>query len=230
MRPGRTTSGVSILTDFHGVYSRAASALAACALLLCCGTALASQQCTYSTYKWNVHSRKTVEPRKVSKPVEELTATETDKETGCTVCEEDQVTMTFPGLRPFKVCKRLAPSVEKIIAELQRQHAPLLDVVGYRVGMTRGNTDKAGNRTVFSNHSFGVALDINTAQNGLYENCVSFNSSCRLRKGGPWNPKQESSLTKDSLIVAEFKKNGFKWGGEIAGQQKDFMHFSPTGY
>ncbi len=23
---------------------------------------------------------------------------------------------------------------------------------------------------------------------------------------------------------------GFKWGGEIAGKQKDFMHFSLTGY
>jgi hypothetical protein len=73
-------------------------------------------------------------------------------------------------------------------------------------------------------------VDINTNQNGLYENCVSFNSSCRLIKGGAWNPNQQLSLTSDSIIVQEFKRNGFKWGGEIAGQQKDFMHFSPTGY
>ena len=120
--------------------------------------------------------------------------------------------------------------VEKIIAELQRQHAPLKDVVGYRVGMTRGNPDKHGNRTGFSNHSFGVALDINTDHNGLYENCFKVSSACRLIKGGRWDPKQEESLTADSLIVRTFKQNGFKWGGEIAGQQKDFMHFSPTGY
>ena len=193
------------------------------------------QQCTYSTYQWNVLDRKAVELRKIVKPFSELTAAEKDSKTGCSVCEEDQVTLTFAGLRAFKVCKFIAPRVQTTIASLQRRQAPLLDVVGYRVGMTRGEIDRAGNRTVFSNHSFGVALDINTNHNGLYENCVSFNSACRLIKGGHWRPKsgdakQAYSLTRDSMIVQEFKRNGFLWGGEIAGQQKDFMHFSPTGY
>jgi len=214
----------------HGVYSRAAAALAFSVFVAFSGAALGNEQCTYSTYKWNTHTRKAVEPRRVTKPMSGLTAEEKDSQTGCTVCEEDQVELTFPGLRPFKVCKLLAPRVEKIITELQRKNAPLRDVVGYRVGMTRGNPDKSGNRTGFSNHSYGVALDINTAQNGLYENCARYSSACRLIKGGAWNPKQELSLTLDSLIVREFKENGFKWGGEIAGMQKDFMHFSPTGY
>lgn len=187
-------------------------------------------QCTYFTYKWNVRDRKAVERHKIVKPLSELTATEIDNQTGCTVCEEDQVTLTFVGLRPFKVCKVIAPHVQAIITALQRKQAPLLDVVGYRVGMTRGEIDSKGNRTGFSNHSFGVALDVNTNQNGLYENCIRFNSTCRLIKGGQWNSYQEFSLTKDSMIVQEFKRNGFHWGGEIVGQQKDFMHFSPTGY
>ncbi|MDQ7050893.1 MAG: hypothetical protein Q9M92_15725 [Enterobacterales bacterium] len=51
-----------------------------------------------------------------------------------------------------------------------------------------------------------------------------------MRKGGAWNPSQEGSLTRDHPIVLELKKAGFKWGGEIQGKQKDFMHFSPTGY
>lgn len=194
------------------------------------GSAATEPQCTYSTYKWNVNIRRAVEPRMVTKPMSKLTEAEKDPVTGCTVCLEDQVKMSFPGLRPFLVCKKLAPSVEKIINDLQRQHAPLKDVVGYRVGMTRGNPDKHGNRTGFSNHSYGVALDINTDQNGLYENCFKVSPACRLIKGGRWDPKQEESLTADSLIVRTFKQNGFKWGGEIAGQQKDFMHFSPTGY
>ena len=34
-----------------------------------------------------------------------------------------------------------------------------------------------------------------------------------------------------SMIALElFKEAGFRWGGEIEGQQKDFMHFSPSGY
>ena len=212
----------------HGrVFSRA---LLSMALLTAAGLASAGEQCTYSTYKWNVNIRKAVEPRMVSKPMSELTDAEKDKETGCTVCLEDQVQLSFPGLKPFLICRKLAPRVEQIINELQRQHAPLKDVVGYRVGMTRGNPDKNGNRTGFSNHSFGVALDINTGQNGLYENCFKVSPACRLIKGGRWDPKQELSLTADSLIVRLFRQHGFKWGGEIAGQQKDFMHFSPTGY
>lgn len=204
--------------------------LTLCAVLLCGTAAHADEaQCTYTTYQWNVRERKAVGYRKVVKPYNELTADEKDA-SGCTVCDEDQVILTYPGLHPFKVCKFIAPQIRAIIEKLQSRHAPLLDVVGYRVGMTRGNINQAGNRTGFSNHSFGVALDINTGQNGLYENCVSINPSCRLIKGGKWNPKQEFSLTKDSVIVQEFKRNGFLWGGEIAGQQKDFMHFSPTGY
>lgn len=200
-------------------------------VMIFCTSALGiDQQCTYSTYQWNVRYRKAVGQHKIVKPLSELTAAEIDSQTGCTVCEEDQVTLTFIGLRPFKVCKLLAPSVQAIITSLQRKHAPLIDIAGYRVGMTRGNVDSAGNRSGFSNHSFGVALDVNTGQNGLYENCVSFNSSCRLLKGGPWNPSQKFSLTKDSMIVQEFKRNSFNWGGEISGKQKDFMHFSPSGY
>ncbi|MBU0623005.1 MAG: M15 family metallopeptidase [Gammaproteobacteria bacterium] len=188
------------------------------------------QFCSYTTYQWNVNTRKSVGHRKVVKPYGELTEAERDVRSGCTVCEEDQVTLAFPGLRPFKVCKSVAPHVREIIDILQRRQAPLLEVTGYRVGMTRGDVDAAGNRTGFSNHSFGVALDINTSHNGLYENCVEFNSSCRLIKGGNWVPDDPLSLIRGSIIVEEFKRNGFLWGGEIAGQQKDFMHFSLTGY
>jgi len=107
---------------------------------------------------------------------------------------------------------------------------PIYEVKGYRVGLTRGKVDEQGNRTDFSNHSYGVAIDINENANGLYENCISFSESCILRKGGKWNPQKPTSLTKDSLTVRRFKEAGFLWGGEILGQQKDFMHFSLTGY
>lgn len=188
------------------------------------------QQCTYVTYQWNVRDRKAVGQRTVVKPYSELTAEEKDAQSGCSVCEEDQVTLVFLGLRPFKVCRKVASRVSQIMEMLLRVQAPLREVTGYRVGMTRGELDAAGNRTGFSNHSFGVALDVNAAQNGLYENCINFDSSCRLVMGGQWHPGRAFSLTKDSVIVLEFKRNGFLWGGEISGQQKDFMHFSLTGY
>jgi hypothetical protein len=96
--------------------------------------------------------------------------------------------------------------------------------------MTKGPVDSAGNRTRFSYHSYGIALDINEDHNGLYENCVRFGPRCRLRRGGQWDPRQPLSLTQDHPLVRALKRMGFKWGGEIAGKQKDFMHFSPYGY
>lgn len=201
------------------------------AMSLASNVALGSEKsCTYTTYQWNVYARKAVGHRKVVKSYGELSEAERDAQSGCSVCEEDQVALSFPGLKPFKVCKSVAPQVRDIIETLQRQRAPLVEVTGYRVGMTRGEIDSSGNRTGFSNHSFGVALDVNVGRNGLYEDCISFGSSCRLIMGGRWDPAHPLSLTRDSTIVLEFKRNGFRWGGEIAGRQKDFMHFSPTGY
>jgi D-alanyl-D-alanine carboxypeptidase len=189
-----------------------------------------SQRCHYSTYKWNVNSRTAVEAKTISKLRSELTPSEIDAASGCTLCEEDQETIRLAGLNEFKVCKKLAPKIKLVLSELIKQGQPIRDVVGYRVGMTRGNVDNQGNRTQFSNHSFGVAIDINTNQNGLYDNCVQWNSKCRLIKGGPWNPSNPESWTLNSPTVTAFKQNGFQWGGEIKGQQKDFMHFSPSGY
>jgi hypothetical protein len=196
----------------------------------CTALAYDEHTCHYQTYQWNTQSRQAVNHRAVSRPRSQLTAQEVDAATGCTVCDEDQVEIRFATLKPFKVCRQLAAKIEAALQQIRQQDGKIIDVVAYRVGMTRGDIDHAGNRTQFSNHSYGTALDINTGQNGLYDNCLQFNTNCRLIKGGPWHPEQAGSLTTDSIIVRAFKTQGFKWGGEIAGQQKDFMHFSLTGY
>ncbi|MBI5243751.1 MAG: M15 family metallopeptidase [Elusimicrobia bacterium] len=97
--------------------------------------------------------------------------------------------------------------------------------------MSRGPTDGRGNRTEISNHSFGAAVDLNEENNGLYEKCFAWSKKCALRKGGRYRPGEDPlSLREESPAVVELKKAGFLWGGRIAGNQKDFMHFSPTGY
>ncbi|MBN2694927.1 M15 family metallopeptidase, partial [bacterium] len=75
-----------------------------------------------------------------------------------------------------------------------------------------------------------VAIDINPENNGLYNNCIVFNKKCKLIQGGVYNPENIESITKDSIIYKAMIDIGFKWGGEIKGKQKDFMHFSPDGY
>ncbi|MDX1342634.1 MAG: M15 family metallopeptidase [Reinekea sp.] len=188
------------------------------------------EHCHYATYQWNVNEKRAVNYREVVKPYSEVTALERDEQTGCSVCEEDQQWVQVGDLPPVRLCKRFARDVEVSLNQLLETGHPIWKLVGYRVGMTRGELDANGNRTDFSNHSFGIALDINDEQNGLYDQCITYSDQCRLRKGGAWSAEQEGSLTADNEIVLRMKALGFRWGGEIAGRQKDFMHFSPTGY
>jgi len=188
------------------------------------------KMCHYSSYQWNTFEKKAVNYRYISHLYSQLKAYEVDQLTGCSVCREDQRWIQVGDLKPILVCKKLAIQTQQSLNYLLESKQPIIKMVSYRVGMTRGKTDQQGNRTRFSNHSFGIAIDINQQQNGLYDHCIVWSDKCRLRKGGAWNQGHEGSLTHDHPIVVELKKAGFKWGGEIQGKQKDFMHFSPSGY
>ena len=199
-------------------------------LLALADPAIAEELCSYQTYTWNTIEKKAVNHETINKPYAELNDDEVDAFTGCSVCEQDQRSIILPPLKPFKACHILAPRIEIVIENLIRQGEAIDSVIGYRVGKTRGDVDRDGNRTRFSNHSFGVAIDLNPRQNGLYDNCIRFNPSCRLIRGGHWNPDNEGSIKADGVIVGAMEDLGLKWGGQILGKQKDFMHFSPTGY
>jgi len=193
-------------------------------------TRFAPITCTYEMQVWNVSQKSSNDAKKVNHPYAELADNEKDPDTGCTVCSEDQEIITIPSLQPFSVCFKLAPKVRVVFGDLVRRGALIRTVVGYHVIKSRGPADGNGNRTGFSNHSFGSAVDINPEQNGLYDNCISFGPECRLLRGGEWKPGVPGTLEHNNDIVSLFKQAGFKWGGEIAGRQKDFMHFSMTGY
>jgi hypothetical protein len=200
-------------------------------LLLPIAVSSRPKMCSYSTYKWNTQARRAVAQELVEKPYAELSPLEVDARTGCSVCEQDQLSIKLENLPEFKLCRVLAAEVKATLARLIADGAAIREIEGYRVGMTRGPVDAAGNRTEFSNHSYGIALDINPQYNGLYENCISWGPSCRLIKGGDWSPqKYRESLVADGATVRAMRDLGLSWGGEIAGRQKDFMHFSPTGY
>jgi len=200
-------------------------------LLLVFAPLAIAQQCTYSTWAWSVQQKKAVEYRTVNKDMRELAPFERDAVTGCSVCVQDQLELRLPNLKPFKVCKRIAKDVETNLRMLLEKGEPIKTIIGYRVGLTRGPVDRSGNRTLFSNHSFGIAVDINPEHNGLYTNCFQFGPKCKKLRGGHWRPSIDPlSLVHNSKVVQMFKRIGFKWGGEIQGRQKDFMHFSITGY
>lgn len=200
-------------------------------LSLFLGNAAMAQSCHYQDWRWNVKQKRAVEIKEVVKEYSMLGSDELDEQSGCSVCIEDQQAIKLAGLQVFYVCKRYAAKVQDLLEGLLKQGEKINSVIAYRVGRTRGDVDAQGNRVGFSNHSYGVAIDINTQHNGLYENCVQFDSQCKLVHGGPWQPERDQfSLHRDGNIVKVFRVAGFKWGGEIKGQQKDFMHFSLTGY
>jgi hypothetical protein len=207
------------------------------------GPALAAERptpstCTYEARTWNVALGRSVSRQGVVHAYAALAPEERDPVTGCTVCREDQEILDIPPLAPFAVCHRLAPQVRAVLTTLVWQGQPIFRVDGYRVIRSRGPLDGNGNRTVFSNHAYGAALDLNPEQNGLYNRCPRLGPGCRLIRGGAWRPGTPGTpgmpgtpgtLEKDGVIVRAMREAGFHWGGEMEGDQKDFMHFSVTG-
>jgi len=193
--------------------------------------ARAESSCSYDTWQWNTLEKRAVNFAHIVHPYNEISEDERDPVTGCTVCIEDQLLLTIPPLEPFYLCRRVAGQMRAALERAIEAGAMVESVVGYRVGRTRGDIDADGNRTGFSNHSFGIALDINPQHNGLYDDCVEFGPQCVLMRGGAWRPNEaRQSIKPHGMIVRSFRKSGFLWGGQIRGKQKDFMHFSPTGY
>ncbi|MBI3563372.1 MAG: M15 family metallopeptidase [Gammaproteobacteria bacterium] len=196
--------------------------------LLRCHYLLAAT-CSYDSWVWDVVQKKSVSHSKVIKSSAQLSAEERGTVPGCTVCEQDQVEIRLDTLPVFKVCKILQAPVTRAIQQARADGFPLTSVVGYRVGKTKGAVNALGQRTQFSNHSYGTALDFNADSNGLYAACVEFNPLCRLVRGGEYYPTKRGAITRASSLYKAMRMAGFKWGGEIAGKQKDFMHFSLTG-
>ena len=194
-------------------------------------TVLASETCNYSSYSWNTITKQAEDHTTVSKPYSALLPDEIDAGTGCSVCIEDQRSLRVAGLKPFKLCKVIANQVESNLNRAVAQGFVITELTGYRVGRTRGDVDANGKRSGFSNHSFGIAIDVNPGSNGLYENCLEYSQDCVLRRGGKWQPEINlESISAEGDLVKMMKASGFKWGGEIMGRQKDFMHFSISGY
>ena len=150
---------------------------------------------------------------------------------GCSACEEDQIQIQLINGLKFKVCFKMAQKIKIILDKVIKNGFEIEEVIGYRAQMSKGDVNGNGERTQFSNHSYGLAIDINPKFNGLYSNCFEWNSEvCRLIKGGRYNPQNSKAIKAKDFLVKELKKIGFKWGGEIKGRQKDFMHFSFSGY
>ena len=188
-----------------------------------------SEMCRYRTWEWNTLTGQAENHREVLKPYDELTEEEKDPYSACTICESDQRWVRIEKVPPFRVCKYFSSEVKATLLRVIDSGFLVHSISAYRVGRTKGEIDEQGLRTRFSHHSFGTAIDINSGLNGLYSNCLTFGNDCRLLRGGPWVPDQPGAITSGSVVYQEFKNMEWKWGGELPGRQKDFMHFSLSG-
>ena len=193
------------------------------------GAAAQPQTCTYADWAWSAAERRAVNIREVEKPYSAVRDDERDALTGCSICREDQVEIALPGVEPFQACKAVAGEVEAGLRRALARGFEIETVTGYRVGRSKGVLDRQGRRTEYSNHSFGLAIDVNAGLNGLYDRCTEYSSRCRLIRGGEWRPSAPGGISPDAPLYEELTGIGWRWGGELPGRQKDFMHFSPSG-
>ncbi|TNE84972.1 MAG: M15 family peptidase [Deltaproteobacteria bacterium] len=184
-------------------------------------------ECTYTPVVWSATEARSMPAEAVSKPRSALTEAEQGP-LGCTPCEQDQVSRTLTNGLSFTACAAVADNLAHALDQAIAGGAEVVSVSVYRPVLSRGPLDAQGRRTVLSDHAFGVAVDVNADHNGLYDDCVRFDETCRLLRGGPWRPGEDPrSITASSPLVRTFADIGWAWGGELAGKQKDFMHFSP---
>jgi hypothetical protein len=222
MPPGRS------LTTGYGAAWRAA-VMAVVLALATAASAGTVDTCRYEYTIWNTNKRAVSDRRTVTKD-RALLSDEERGPLGCTPCREDQAAVTLRNGLRFLACAKIAAPLTEALDHAIERGQEVRTVVGYRPQMSRGPADKDGNRTQLSNHSFGVAIDVNEMQNGLYDRCAAWSPACRLIKGGAYRPGEKGSIVAESPLVAALEAIGLRWGGQIAGGQKDFMHFSPTGY
>jgi hypothetical protein len=189
---------------------------------------LAKDTCSYTYTVWNTAQKRTVSKQKISKPRSELTEEEKGPY-GCTICNEDQEIVTLDNEASLKICRRISVHVKKALNQTLKDGYKIESLVGYRPSKSRGPADAKGNRTLFSQHAYGVAIDVNQEWNGLYTNCQNFNPDCQLIKGGHYNPNNSLAIKNNSFLINAMQKAGLAWGGKRTDSLKDFMHFSPDG-
>jgi peptidoglycan L-alanyl-D-glutamate endopeptidase CwlK len=71
---------------------------------------------------------------------------------------------------------------------------------------------------VISNHASGLAIDINPGLNPYIKNGISLPADCI------YDTTKAGTISANSDLVIEFKKKGWKWGGDWKSL-KDYQHF-----
>lgn len=126
--------------------------------------------------------------------------------------------------------KKLSAELKEIFDELLAKRFPIekvIPVVKYNwddeSSMNDNNSSGFNYRVIhgtdkLSNHSYGIAVDINPKQN-------PYIAGKKIQpKGAKYNKKAVGTITPESVVVEAFKKRGWEWGGDWKSR-KDYQHF-----
>lgn len=133
----------------------------------------------------------------------------------------------IPSTTRLQVNEKIADMVESIFDEIyyDPEHFPInISETGgydwrYETVDENGKVIKKGTTLgTFSEHTHGIAIDVNYGDNPYFVNGVQ-------QTGRSYEPgKNPYAITKDSSIYKIFKKYGWQWGGDW-NSSKDYMHF-----
>lgn len=144
---------------------------------------------------------------------------------------------------PMVVNSRVAEDVLSVFEALFRARFPIRHVVLAR--RFRPNADPDSRRSItasfncrpvvtpdgpgdaFSQHAYGLAVDVNSLQNPY----VREDGFVRNRFARPYVDRSQDlpgMIHGDDVVVRAFAAIGWRWGGDWSGGQ-DYMHFSLTG-
>lgn len=119
-------------------------------------------------------------------------------------------------------------AVFKIIEETMFPVEKCIPIVKYdwddHASMEDNNTSAFNYRTIagtdrMSNHAYGKAVDINPRWNPFVRKNGTVSPG-----NGKYDKSRKGTFTSNQKIVQEFKKRGWRWGGEFSSY-KDYHHF-----
>lgn len=130
------------------------------------------------------------------------------------------------------VHRSLVRDIREIFTAVRKAKFPIhsaIPVSGAGMGWSDASSMRINNTSAFnyramagssrmSLHAYGCAIDINPVQNPYLKGTI-----CQP-PGGSYEVNKPGTLTAESIVVKEFLKRGWRWGGNWT-TLKDYQHF-----
>lgn len=121
--------------------------------------------------------------------------------------------------KSHQVHYKAAPNFVAVYNDIMRLNLPYTIKSSGTLSFRVVNNGRQSNNMSLSNHSYGLAIDINVSSNPFVKGAAA------PRSGKPTNGPEMRSF--DHPVVQAFLRHGFGWGGAYG----DYMHFSiPAGH